>query len=189
MAEREVHDSGVAEGGELDEAQGTASKAEKQKDNRVVAESIEATMAQEDEDEQSEDSADTAGKKSKADGREDIDNESDDEYGISMDKVEAVLNQSVDAKHMTPQMRRIVQRQAENSKRVEETIKGTKANPRWFVPLFVTLMLLGLAWIVVYYIAASMGHQSFPIPGIGQWNLLVGFAILLLGFLLTMGWR
>ena len=112
----------------------------------------------------------------------------DEEYGLSMDKVEAVLNQNVDKKHMTPQMRRIVQRQEENTRRVEDTIKSTKANPRWFVPLFVTLMLVGLIWIVVYYISSTMG-KVFPIPGIGNWNLAVGFGILLIGFLMTMWWH
>ena len=112
----------------------------------------------------------------------------DEEYGLSMDKVEAVLNQSVDKKHMTPQMRRIVQRQEENTRRVEDTIKSTKANPRWFVPLFVTLMVVGLIWIVVYYIASTRGNV-FPIPGIGNWNLAVGFGILLVGFLMTMWWH
>lgn len=112
----------------------------------------------------------------------------DEEYGLSMDKVEAVLNQSVDKKHMTPQMRRIVQRQEENTRRVEDTIKNTKANPRWFVPLFVTLMVVGLIWIVVYYISSTRG-SVFPIPGIGNWNLAVGFGILLVGFLMTMWWH
>lgn len=112
----------------------------------------------------------------------------DEEYGLSMDKVEAVLNQSVDKKHMTPQMRRIVQRQEENTRRVEDTIKNTKANPRWFVPLFVTLMVVGLIWIVVYYISSARG-STFPIPGIGNWNLAVGFGILLVGFLMTMWWH
>ncbi|MBI0105549.1 cell division protein CrgA [Bifidobacterium polysaccharolyticum] len=112
----------------------------------------------------------------------------DEEYGLSMDKVEAVLNESVDKKHMTPQMRRIVQRQEENTRRVEDTIKSTKANPRWFVPLFVTLMVVGLIWIVVYYIASTRGNV-FPIPGIGNWNLAVGFGILLVGFLMTMWWH
>ena len=119
------------------------------------------------------------------DSDEDMD---EDEFGLSMDKVEAVLNQSVDKKHMTPQMRRIVQRQEENTKRVEDTIKSTKANPRWFVPLFVTLMLLGLIWIVVYYISSTRGNV-YPIPRIGNWNLAVGFGILLVGFLMTMWWH
>ena len=43
-------------------------------------------------------------------------------------------------------MQRMMNRQAENTRRVEETIKGTKSNPRWFVPLFCALMIIGLIW-------------------------------------------
>ncbi|AKV55786.1 putative septation inhibitor protein [Bifidobacterium actinocoloniiforme DSM 22766] len=174
MAEREAHDGETGDG-ELKEAEGAASEAGAMKNSKAKAGSEASGRAAGDGD------AKGAGK-GNAEG-------SDDEYGISMDKVEAVLNQDVDKKHMTPQMRRIVERQEENSRRVEETIKSTRANPRWFVPLFITLMLLGLIWIVVYYLAATMGHTSFPIPKIGQWNLLVGFGILLVGFFMTMWWR
>ena len=69
----------------------------------------------------------------------------EEDYGIPMDKVEAVLNASIDQSAMTPQMQRMVRRQEENTRRVEETIKGTKANPTWFVPLFCILMVIGLA--------------------------------------------
>ncbi|MCI1831937.1 MAG: cell division protein CrgA [Bifidobacterium sp.] len=108
----------------------------------------------------------------------------DEDYGVSMDKVEAVLNATVDKSAMTPQVKRMIQRQAESTKRVEETIKGTKANPRWFVPLFCTLMVIGLIWAVVYYLT-----NKYPIPGIGAWNLAIAFAIIMVGFLMTMGWR
>ena len=57
-------------------------------------------------------------------------------------------------------------RQAENTRRVEESIKGTKSNPRWFVPLFCALMIIGLVWAVVYYLTTD-----YPIPHIGAWNL------------------
>lgn len=69
--------------------------------------------------------------------------EADDDYGVSMDKVQAVLNATADKSEMTPQMQRMMSRQAENTRRVEETIKGTKSNPRWFVPLFCALMIIG----------------------------------------------
>ena len=107
-----------------------------------------------------------------------------DEYGVSMDKVEAILNATADKSALNPQMQRMMQRQAENTKRVEETIKGTKANPGWYVPLFCTLMIIGLIWAVVYYLTTD-----YPIPGIGAWNLAIAFAILMVGFLMTMWWR
>ena len=66
----------------------------------------------------------------------------------------------------------------------EETIKGTKSNPRWFVPLFCALMIIGLIWAVTYYLSGS-----YPIPNIGAWNLAIAVAIIMVGFLMTMWWR
>jgi flavorubredoxin len=104
-------------------------------------------------------------------------------YGM---QVQAVLNATADKATLTPQMQRMMNRQAENTKRVEETIKGTKSNPRWFVPLFCAFMIIGLIWCVVYYLSPS---GSWPIPNIGAWNLGIGFALIMIGFLMTMGWR
>ena len=112
------------------------------------------------------------------------DSDDDDDLDIPMDRVEAVLNATVDKDALTPQMQRMMNRQAENTRRVEETIKGTKSNPRWFVPLFCTLMVIGLIWAVVYYLTSD-----YPIPNIGAWNLAIAFAIIMVGFIMTMWWR
>lgn len=63
--------------------------------------------------------------------------------------------------------------------------KAQKPNPVWFLPVMVTLMLLGLAWIITYYISDG----AFPIPNIGNWNIGIGFGIALVGFLMTTRWR
>jgi hypothetical protein len=60
-----------------------------------------------------------------------------------------------------------------------------KPNPRWYAPLMLGLMVLGLIWIVVFYISQTM----YPIPKIGDWNLLIGFGLLLAGFAMTTRWR
>jgi len=64
--------------------------------------------------------------------------------------------------------------------------KDTTPNPRWFVPLMLGLMIVGLLWVVTYYIS---GVNQFPIPAIGRWNLAVGFGLMLAGFLMTTRWR
>ena len=64
--------------------------------------------------------------------------------------------------------------------------KNTAPNPRWFVPLMLGLMVVGLLWVVTYYIS---GANQFPIPAIGRWNLAVGFGLMLSGFLMTTRWR
>ena len=60
-----------------------------------------------------------------------------------------------------------------------------KPNAAWFLPVMVTLMLVGLLWIITYYISDG----RFPIPNIGNWNIGIGFAIALAGFMMTTRWR
>lgn len=118
-------------------------------------------------------------------GGSDQEKSDEEDLDLPLEKIEELLSAAnVDKNAVSPQLRRVAQRQAENSKRVEETIKGTKANPVWFVPLFCFLMILGLAWAVVYYLTSK-----YPIPGIGAWNLLIAFCIVMVGFIMTMWWR
>jgi hypothetical protein len=60
------------------------------------------------------------------------------------------------------------------------------ANPAWFKPIMFGLMLLGLAWILVYYIS---GGLAWPVPVLGNWNIAVGFGIMFIGFLMTTRWK
>ena len=63
--------------------------------------------------------------------------------------------------------------------------KAKVGNPQWFVPVMLTLMVVGLLWIVVFYITS----QSYPISSIGRWNLGIGFGLMLSGFAMTTRWR
>ncbi|GIG20739.1 cell division protein CrgA [Cellulomonas chitinilytica] len=62
---------------------------------------------------------------------------------------------------------------------------GPKVNPPWFVPVMLGLMVVGLVWIVVTYLSQS----RYPVPGIDQWNLAIGFAFIIAGFSMTTRWR
>lgn len=63
--------------------------------------------------------------------------------------------------------------------------KAQQPNAAWFLPVMVTLMLLGLVWIITYYTSDG----GFPIPNIGNWNIAIGFGIALAGFMMTTRWR
>jgi uncharacterized membrane protein len=58
-------------------------------------------------------------------------------------------------------------------------------NPIWFKPVMFGFMLVGLLWIIVFYVS----QNSWPIPQLGSWNILVGFGIMFIGFLMTTRWR
>ncbi len=67
----------------------------------------------------------------------------------------------------------------------DRTPKAQKGNPAWLVPTMVSLMVAGLVWVVVTYISGG----QWPIPGIGNGNLAVGFVFIIAGFALTTRWR
>ncbi|MGH3652804.1 cell division protein CrgA [Glutamicibacter sp.] len=60
-----------------------------------------------------------------------------------------------------------------------------KPMPGWYKPVMFGLMLLGLVWIIVYYVSQTL----YPIPNIGGWNIVVGFGIAMVGFFMTTGWK
>ncbi len=60
-------------------------------------------------------------------------------------------------------------------------------NPVWFKPVMFGFMLLGLLWIVLYYITSST--VQLPVPAFGQANIFVGFGFVLIGFLMTPWWK
>lgn len=60
-----------------------------------------------------------------------------------------------------------------------------KVSPPWLVPTMVTLMIAGLLWVVVTYLAGG----RWPVPGLGNWNLAIGFTLLMAGFGLTTRWH
>ncbi|MCR2813018.1 cell division protein CrgA [Microbacterium sp. zg.Y1090] len=68
---------------------------------------------------------------------------------------------------------------------VSERPEGTAPNPVWFKPIMFGLMLIGLVWVLVFYLSSS----QLPIPGLGSWNLVIGFGIAFVGFLMTTRWR
>ncbi|WP_432561933.1 cell division protein CrgA [Kineococcus sp. SYSU DK003] len=57
--------------------------------------------------------------------------------------------------------------------------------PRWWIFLMVAFMVVGLLWIVVFYLSSAL----LPVPGWENWNLVAGFALVLVGFAMTTRWR
>jgi len=45
--------------------------------------------------------------------------------------------------------------------------------------------VLGLAWVVVYYITQT----EYPIGAIGAWNMGIGFGLIIVGFVLSTRWK
>ena len=59
-------------------------------------------------------------------------------------------------------------------------------SPVWVAPLMLTLMGIGILWLVIFYIT----QPSMPLTGdLGNGNLLIGFAFIIAGFVVATQWR
>ena len=65
--------------------------------------------------------------------------------------------------------------------------RSTKArvSPPWLVPTMLGCLIVGLAWIATFYVSG----QKLPVEAISQWNLVVGFALIVSGVMLATRWR
>lgn len=59
----------------------------------------------------------------------------------------------------------------------------------WVAPTFVTLMLLGVAWLVVWYITAATGTVIPLISDLQSWNLVIGMGLMIAGFAVATQWK
>lgn len=57
---------------------------------------------------------------------------------------------------------------------------------RWVVPVMLTLLIVGLLWIVVFYLA---GTEIPVMSDLGYWNLGIGMGMILLGLITAMKWE
>jgi len=68
----------------------------------------------------------------------------------------------------------------------ERTDKSKAVSGRWVAPTMVALLLIGLTWVVLYYVAAStIGFVS----ALGAWNIAIGFGFMFAGLMVATRWK
>jgi len=78
-------------------------------------------------------------------------------------------------------------RSARNSSDASTETRSGEPMPNaiWFKPVMFGFMLVGLIWIIVFYVSQG----SLPIASLSAGNILIGFGIMFIGFLMTTRWR
>ncbi|REF36508.1 uncharacterized protein UPF0233 [Thermasporomyces composti] len=57
---------------------------------------------------------------------------------------------------------------------------------RWVAPVMLTCFIVGLLWLVVFYLAGS----EIPLMrDLNNWNILVGMGLIAIGFVVSTQWR
>ncbi|MDR2930986.1 MAG: cell division protein CrgA [Propionibacteriaceae bacterium] len=68
----------------------------------------------------------------------------------------------------------------------EKERKGVPGGRRWVPPLFGSVLLLGVLWIVV----ANIAIKYIPfMAALGNWNVLIGVALIAISFCLMLLWK
>jgi hypothetical protein len=68
----------------------------------------------------------------------------------------------------------------------EKKAPGAGVSARWVVPTMLALLIIGLAWVVLYYVASS--SIAF-IGDLGAWNILIGFGFMFAGLMVATRWK
>ena len=93
------------------------------------------------------------------------------------------------AKALEEESRAAANRVSRTPKKIKDT-----ASPRWYAPTMVTLLVIGLLWVVATYLFQG----RYPLPYFaehhaGDWlyngNLYIGFLIMMSGFLGLRRWK
>lgn len=68
--------------------------------------------------------------------------------------------------------------------------RAMRPSPTWYPIVMAVLLLLGLAYLVVYYLTNSGTSPRVPVMAdLGGWNFAVGFGLMLLGLVMAVRWR
>lgn len=59
-------------------------------------------------------------------------------------------------------------------------------SPQWYAALMIALLVVGLVYIVLFYIT---GDRIAFMAGLGSWNFLIGFGLMVAGLVMSMRWR
>ena len=70
------------------------------------------------------------------------------------------------------------------------TNRALAPSPTWYPIVMAVVLLVGLAYMVVYYLTSSGTDPHIPImAGLKAWNFAVGFGVMLLGLVMAVRWR
>ena len=63
-------------------------------------------------------------------------------------------------------------------------------NPVWFKPVMFGFMIVGLFWIITYYVTSAQFPLGAATPlNLSNWNILIGFGIDMVGFMMSTRWK
>jgi hypothetical protein len=74
--------------------------------------------------------------------------------------------------------------------RPQTTAAAKRPSPVWVPATAVTLLVVGIVWMVAFYLTQGFVSPSVPwLFALGYWNFAVGFGAMILALILLSKWR
>jgi cell division protein CrgA len=69
-------------------------------------------------------------------------------------------------------------------------VRQLSPSPAWYPVVMAVILVLGLAYLVTYYLTSSGTDPHIPVMAdLNSWNFAVGFGVMLLGLIMAVRWR
>lgn len=103
------------------------------------------------------------------------------DYATYFNSKENLVPESRTRKSAVEKQKLKAQQRASKPKKIK-----APASRRWVPPTFITVGLLGVAWLITYYVAGT--YIPF-MNALGNWNILIGMGGMAAAFALATLWR
>ncbi|NLT30852.1 MAG: cell division protein CrgA [Propionibacterium sp.] len=94
---------------------------------------------------------------------------------------ESKVRKGAAAKKKLKRQNQLVEQREEHKRIAPDAGSG-----KWVVPAFVACGLIGVAWLVVYYLA---GNSVPGMSSLGDWNILIGMGLMAAAFVIATFWK
>ena len=71
----------------------------------------------------------------------------------------------------------------------EQRHAAVPGSRQWVAPTFITVGLIGVLWLVVYYVTSATQIVVPLLTALGGWNVLIGMGLMAAAFALATLWK
>lgn len=119
-----------------------------------------------------------------------VDDKATDKKSEAKKKTDAkATEKQADAKKKTDAKKKVDTKKKTDEKKSDTPRPHAPGSSRWVVPTFITVGLLGVLWMVLFYLSNTAGFTVPVMSEIGYWNLAIGMGLLAVALGLTTQWK
>ncbi|MDN5724353.1 MAG: cell division protein CrgA [Propionibacteriales bacterium] len=99
---------------------------------------------------------------------------------------ESKSRKAAESKKKVKEAEQLAERRSERERRARIAAPSSR---RWVPAAFITVGLLGVAWLITFYLTSSTKIVVPFMTDLGNWNILIGMALMAASFVIATLWK